>query len=872
MSAIISRSVYLPIGSIDSARIKKELTVKTFAMGEKTPTLVHAYEEYEDYLAVPRNYGLKLIAKLGLEAEDQMSSGHAVRFSKVVKHVGEYAYQEDFVAEILACCSTRSDFIVQAATGKGKCLAKGTPVLMFDGRVLPVENIRVGDRLMGPDSTPRTVGSLAHGEEEMFRVTPTKGDAYTVNRSHILSLRITGLNGKRVSDNLGRTHLGGSVVDISIEDYLASSTTFRHCAKGWRTGVDFSGGTDTPMPAYILGSWLGDGSSRYAMLFSDDEEVVAEWRSYAASVGLNLSREKGVTVGTYRVSSGDTQKPNRMMQDLRDLSLLQNKHIPSEYLTASRSIRLDVLAGLVDTDGCISCGCFDLIFISERLAYDTAYLARSLGMAAYVYPCRKRCTNTNVWGDYFRIRISGELAEVPCRVPRKKANHRAQKKDVLNVGITVESVGMGEYFGFTVDGDHRFLLGDFTVTHNTVCALSVAQKRGRTTLILVDQENLLLQWVAQAKSQLGLPDSLIGIAQGKKCEYKGKAVVIAMIQSLVQRDYPEEFYDYFGTVVVDEVHTAGAPTFSQVLMMFSAEVRFGVSATVDRRDALQKILHWNLGAVEVELLDKHDKSYVYYLESDTVYSWYANISPKTGRILLEVSEDTPRNLLLSEAIKFLYESGRDTLVISDRIEQLEDLMAICYYSGIAKEEMGLYCGFRNEWRYEKDPKPPRKPYGYVKGTDFTPVVLQQVRKRNSKKDLEHVKTKARIIFATFGMFSKGVDEKRLSGGVDCTPRSKAQQVHGRILRMLDNKYVPIWVTIRDFNSYRLEYQFVQRLSEYVESSAEIYQWILDKGVRSLDVRELKKEVHQNVKELKALKVITQLDGRCTLATPTTPVK
>jgi len=526
LGAIVSRSVFLPWDRIDADHIKKELTVKQYAMGEKTPTYVQAYEEYDDYLAVPRNYGLKLISKLGLSLSDQMSAGHAVKFPRVVKHIGEYAYQEEFVQNILDCCARHSDFIVQAATGKGK----------------------------------------------------------------------------------------------------------------------------------------------------------------------------------------------------------------------------------------------------------------------------------------------------------------------------------------------------------TVCSLSVIQKRGRTALILVDQENLLLQWQAQAKAVLGLPDSKIGIVQGKKCEYEGKAVVIAMIQSLTQRDYPEEFYEYFGTVVVDEVHTAGAPTFSQTLMMFPAEVRFGVSATVDRRDALQRILHWNLGAVEVELLDKHERSYVYYLESDTVYSWYANISPKTGRILTEVSEDTNRNLLLTESIKFLYESGRDVLVISDRIEQLEDLMAMCLYSGIARDEMGLYCGFRNVWAFEKDPKPKRKPYGYVKGTEYTPVVFHQVRKRNSKKDLEKVKNEAKIIFATFGMFAKGVDVPRLSGGVDCTPRSKAQQVHGRILRMLEGKFVPIWVTVRDINSYRLDYQFVQRLSEYVESSAEIYKWEMSKGVRSQDVRELKREVHSNVKELKALNVIMQQDGRCTLVTPTTPTK
>lgn len=416
-----------------------------------------------------------------------------------------------------------------------------------------------------------------------------------------------------------------------------------------------------------------------------------------------------------------------------------------------------------------------------------------------------------------------------------------------------------------------FMVHAATGKGKTVCALSVIQKLGRNAIVLVDQDNLMTQWVAQCKAVLGLEDSQIGRVQGRVCEYKGKAVTIAMVQSLVQREYPDDFYEHFGTMVVDEVHTAGAPTFSQALMMFSAETRFGVSATIDRRDALQRILHWNLGNVEVELLDKHDKSYVYYLESDTVYSWYANVSPKVGRMLTEVSEDTARNDKLVRAIDWLYQSGRDVLVISDRIEQLEELRAMCYYFGVPEEDMGLYCGFRNVWGYVKDETPPRRPVGWAKGTQYTPVRLTLSRKRIPKKELEVIKKEAKIIFATFGMFAKGVDVPRLSGGIDCTPRSRAQQVHGRILRQQEDKYIPIWVTVRDYNSYRLDHQFVQRVNEYTESSAEIYKWKPNKGVRLQDVRELKREAHQNIKELKAMNITTRLDGSNTLVTPTTPV-
>jgi superfamily II DNA or RNA helicase len=343
-----------------------------------------------------------------------------------------------------------------------------------------------------------------------------------------------------------------------------------------------------------------------------------------------------------------------------------------------------------------------------------------------------------------------------------------------------------------------------------------------------------------------------------------------MVQTLVRKDLGEDFLNYFGVVVVDEVHTVGAPVFSQVMGMFSATTRFGMSATVERGDALQQLLHLNLGEVEVELKDKHDTSYVYYLESRTVYSWYANISPKTGRILSEISGDTDRNALISEATKWLYDSGRDVLVLSDRIEQLEALMVMVSGLGVPEAELGLYCGYRNVLAFEKDPTPPRRPHGYVRGAEYTPVRLAYLKKKIPKAEKTRVLQGARVIFATYGMFAKGVDAPRLSGGIDCTPRAKAEQVHGRILRAREGKLVPIWVTIRDVNSYRTEFQFAARIRQYAASSAEIYRWKMEKGVKHQDVQALSREAMQNSKRLKKLNIETRPDGSYMLVTKDTP--
>ena len=401
----------------------------------------------------------------------------------------------------------------------------------------------------------------------------------------------------------------------------------------------------------------------------------------------------------------------------------------------------------------------------------------------------------------------------------------------------------------------------------TVCALSVVAQLGRTALAVVDQEKLMEQWIARAQEHLGLDAGMsfadickgkgrdIGIVRGDHCDYKGRKFVVAMIQSLSQRDYPDAFYMYPGVVVFDESHTAGAPVLSQVLMQFPARVRFGVSATPDRPDGLNKILKWHLGQVEASMLDKHLPSRVYYMETPTVVSWYANKAKMSGRYIAELSEDAERNRLLSVAIAWLYESGRDVLIVSDRIEQLSNLMALCRARGLPEKDMGLFARYREVWTYQKNPTPARKPKpGEV------PMHYAPERKKVTTAELNAVMDKARMVFATYKMFEKGVDLPRLSAGVDATPHARATQVHGRILRTGEDKKLPIWITVRDIWSYRAEYQFLRRLDDYQNSNAEVYLWRPDKGVSKKQVEALSAEVRRRIAYLKPRKIEANADG------------
>ncbi len=404
----------------------------------------------------------------------------------------------------------------------------------------------------------------------------------------------------------------------------------------------------------------------------------------------------------------------------------------------------------------------------------------------------------------------------------------------------------------------------------TVCGLAVIQKLGRSAVVIVDQENLLDQWIARCIEHLGMREEDIGVVQGNKATY-GKAITICMMQTLTRRSLPEEFYSSAGVVIWDECHTAGAPTFSRSLMLFPAKVRFGLSATPERRDGLQKILAWNLGTTDVRMTQEHETSLVYVLESDGTYSWRVNNSKMVGGFINEVAADGLRNLTIARAVKWLYNSGRDVLVIGDRIAHLCALQALVHTLGVPEEATGIYAKSKTVLRYEKDPRPPRRPYGWEKGTEYTPIRLSFLTKTIRKDELEKVKAQARVIFASYGIMAKGVDIPRLSAGVDATPRSTSTQVHGRILRTLPGKLRPIWVTIADTNSFRSLYQITQRLPEYQSSNAEVFLWNIQKGRKVLDVHAYRADLSERIAVLRQTQTVTSLDGNNTLLIPNKPI-
>lgn len=478
------------------------------------------------------------------------------------------------------------------ATGTGKCLAKGTPVLMFSGEVKTVENVALGDQVMGPDSLPRTVLALGHGHSEMFTVTPTKGDSYTVNDAHILSLQLTS-SGNKFPCQKAHT------VDMSVQEYLGQSRVFKHRAKGYRVGVSFPT-VEVPIDPYCFGMWLGDGHSDKAAITTMDAAMETEWTKLASSFGLHIRKEQqegnasSVYFATSRTSSGRGHRTNGLLNALRELGVINNKHVPLVYKANSRRARKELLAGYLAADGYMQNGGFEFVSVLPVLANDIAFVARSLGLACYVKRCTKGC-QTGAVGTYYRGYISGDLSILHPFLKRKQAQPRMQKKSVLVTGIKVTPVGLGEYFGFQLDGDGRFLLGDFTVTHNTVVFANLPERLNKRLpgqmLVLAHRETLIDQ--AIAKIRKWNPSLTVDKEMADYHADPNADVIVASVASLGRSGTKrtERFnWDNITKVVCDEAHHSTASTYmnifnlSGVLKPDSKKLLLGFTATPSRGD------------------------------------------------------------------------------------------------------------------------------------------------------------------------------------------------------------------------------------------------------------------------------------------------
>jgi len=303
------------------------------------------------------------------------------------------------------------------------------------------------------------------------------------------------------------------------------------------------------------------------------------------------------------------------------------------------------------------------------------------------------------------------------------------------------------------------------VTHNTVVALAIAAELGVPTLVVVHKEFLMDQWTERIEKFL--PAAKIGRVQQDTCDFRGKTVVMGMVHSLGgEQPYPEDLWEWPGLVIVDEVHRIGARTWAPVPPRFQAKYRLGFTATPRRKDGADDVFWQHIGPIifagKEERLKPVVKRVWTKFKLVKTDRFNPNLAPK-ALITRFLVKSRYRNDLIAEQLVSALEAGRKILVLSERLQHLQDMESQLrnMWPAVAGDvSIGQYVGGRTKVQLERS-------------------------------------AQAKVIFATSQYAAEGLDIPALDTLFLTTPMSDVEQAVGRIQRPHPDKKDPIVVDFRD---------------------------------------------------------------------------
>ena len=322
----------------------------------------------------------------------------------------------------------------------------------------------------------------------------------------------------------------------------------------------------------------------------------------------------------------------------------------------------------------------------------------------------------------------------------------------------------------------------------TIMALNIISKINKKTLIIVHKEFLMNQWIERINDFL--PTAKIGKIQGQVFDIEGKDIVIGMLQTLYDKDFGSNSFVDFGLTIIDEVHRIGSEQFSKSLLKIVTPNMLGISATVDRKDQLTKVLYMFIGE-KIYTEERKDEDIVNvrainYIANDTEfneeeYDYRGN--PKYSTMISKLCDYGPRSDFIIKVIQDLLieNESKQIMILGHNRSLLKYLFESINNRNIGS--IGYYVGGMKQ------------------------------------HDLQETEKK-QIVLATYAMAAEALDIKTLSTLVMVTPKTDITQSVGRILRVKGNN--PIVVDIVD-NHDLFQKQWVQRRRFYKKCNYRIRQ-------------------------------------------------
>ena len=168
-------------------------------------------------------------------------------------------------------------------------------------------------------------------------------------------------------------------------------------------------------------------------------------------------------------SHTNAQKTQPLKKKIEDQLLISNHNscynscynytnIPYSYKCNSKQNRLKLLIGIIDRCGHNNQGYYIITHVNKTLSYDILFIARSLGLVAYIKEYRKNNIYYKVYiqhNDIHNVKVLNE------------------ENNIVLCDVFITSIGIDDYYGFEINGNHKYVLENFIVTHNTIISMKM---------------------------------------------------------------------------------------------------------------------------------------------------------------------------------------------------------------------------------------------------------------------------------------------------------------------------------------------------------------------------------------------------------------
>lgn len=227
-----------------------------------------------------------------------------------------------------------------------------------------------------------------------------------------------------------------------------------------------------------------------------------------------------------------------------------------------------------------------------------------------------------------------------------------------------------------IEKDNGILIAE-TGSGKTIMSLALACMLQKPCAIIVDGNNLLKQWQEKIKEYVKLNDSEFspGTYNATKKKLTG---IIDVISIASLKGASTDLFNKYEIVIFDECHHLASPNNIKVVNQFNASRIYGLTATISRYDKLEKIIYKIIGPIIYKVIDTNKKDFVKVLKP--IYTKIKDKPEYTikqyNEILDDLSLDYERNKLICDNVIIEYEKGKNILILTKRINQINTLTSI----------------------------------------------------------------------------------------------------------------------------------------------------------------------------------------------------